>query len=224
MTSLVLAAFTFAGLHLFVSGTRLRDGLIARFGEKGYRAAFSLASAVALGWLILAYVKARVPLPTPLAGFKGVADLLVLIAFVLIVLGLATPGPTVVGAEKLLEREDNVRGIHRITRHPFLWGIALWAVVHMAFNPEPAGLLFFGTFALVGLAGTASIDAKRARLFGEAWRRYAAKTSNVPFAAIAQGRNTLSLREIGAARIAIAVVVFGIVAAFHARLFGLPPF
>ena len=223
MNSLALAALTFTGLHLFVSGTRLRDALVARLGEKPYRGLFSLASAVALGWLIAAYVQARVPQPTPLMGLRGLADLLVLVAFAFIVLGLLTPGPTLVGAEKLLEREDNARGVHRITRHPFLWGISLWALVHLTFNPEPAGLLFFGTFAVVGLAGTFSIDAKRARLYGAAWSRYAAKTSNLPFAAIAQGRNTLALGEIGLGKLAAALAAFAAFAFFHAKMFGLPP-
>jgi len=223
MTSVVLAAFTFGGLHLLVSGTKLRDALIARLGERTYRALYSLVSAVALGWLIVAYGKARVVMPTALPALKGIADLLVLVAFIFAVLGLLTPGPTIVGAEKLLEREDNVGGVHRITRHPFMWGVSLWAVVHMALNPEPVNLVFFGTFLVVAFAGTFSIDAKRARLYGEAWQRYAAKTSNVPFAAIAQGRNQLRLGEIGFAKPAIALAAFGAFAFFHARFFGVLP-
>lgn len=223
MTTLILAALAFAGLHLLVSGTRLRDALVSRLGEKAYRAAFSLASAVTLGWLILAWSKVRVPMPTPLPALKGPADLLVLVAFVFVVLGLMTPGPTIVGAEKLLEKEDNVRGVHRITRHPFLWGIALWALVHLALNPEAANLVFFGTFALVAIAGTFSIDAKRARLHGQHWPRYAAKTSNIPFGAIAQGRSALAPGEIGLVKIVAGVLAFGFFAYFHARFFGLPP-
>ena len=222
MQSLALAAITFTGLHLFVSGTRARDVLVARLGAAPYRGLFSLASAVALAWLIWAYGKARVPQLTPLANLKGVADLLVLVAFTLMVLGLMTPGPTAVGAERLLDQEP--RGVHRITRHPFLWGISLWAAVHLVFNPEPPGLWFFGAFLVTGLAGTFSIDAKRARLFGERWSGYAAKTSNIPFAAIAQGRNRLALDEIGWVKPVAALAAFALFAAFHARFFGLPPF
>jgi uncharacterized membrane protein len=224
MTSLVLAAFTFAGLHLFVSGTRLRDALVARLGERAYRGLFSLASALALGWLILAYAKVRVPMPTPLPALKGPADLLLLVAFVLVVLGLATPGPTIVGAEKLLAQGVEARGIHRVTRHPFMWGVSLWALVHLVLNPEPAGLVFFGTFLGVACAGTFSIDHKRARLYGDAWARYAATTSNVPFAAIAQGRNRLAAGELGLWKVAIGVAAYAGFLLFHARFFGLPPF
>ena len=223
MTSLALAAIAFTALHLLVAGTRVRDALVARLGERGYRGAFSLASAVFLGWLIVAFVRARVPQVTPLLDARMAAAVLVFIAFLLIVLGLTTPGPTIVGAERLLERGVEARGIHRITRHPFLWGTALWALVHAAFNPDAAGLWFFGTFAVVALAGTASIDAKRARLSGDAWTRYARTTSNIPFAAIAQGRNTLALGEIGLWKVAAAFAAYAAFLFFHARLFGLPP-
>ena len=223
MTNLALAAVAFAAMHLLIAGTRARDALVARLGEKPYRGLFSLASAVVLGWLIWAWAEVRQPAVTSLLDLRWLAALLVFVAFLLVVLGVSTPGPTIVGGEKLLNREEPARGIHRITRHPFLWGVALWALVHLAFNPEPANGVFFGTFALVAVAGTFSIDAKRARHFGEAWRRYAGATSNIPFAAIAQGRNRLALGELGWIKLAAAVVAYGLFVALHARFFGLPP-
>jgi uncharacterized membrane protein len=223
MLTLALAAVTFAALHLLVSGTRLRDVLVTRLGEVAYRAAFSLASAVALAWLIWAYVQARVPMPTPWPELRGPATALMLVAFYFIVAGLLTPGPTLVGAEKLLQRPDAARGVHRITRHPFLWGTALWAALHLALNPDRAALAFFGTFLLVAVAGTFSIDAKRARRFGESWERYARGTSNIPFAAIAGGRARLAWGEIGLMRPAVALAAFLAFLAFHARLFGVSP-
>jgi uncharacterized membrane protein len=223
MTNLALAALAFAAMHLLISGTRLRDALVARLGEKPYLGAFSLASAIVLAWLIWAYGKARLPTVTPLADWRWLAAVLTFLAFALIVLGLATPGPTIVGGEKLMNRDDPARGVHRVTRHPFLWGVALWSLVHLAFNPEAASLLFFGTFALVATAGTFSIDAKRARHFGEAWRRYAALTSNIPFAAIAQRRNRFALAELGWGKLAAAVAAYGGFLWLHARFFGMPP-
>ncbi|MGH8481921.1 MAG: NnrU family protein [Nevskiaceae bacterium] len=223
-TSLALAAAAFAAMHLLVSGTRVRDALVARLGEQPYRGLFSLASAVVLGWLIWAYAQARQPALTPLIDWRWLAAALVLVAFLFIVLGLATPGPTIVGAEKLLAKGVEARGVHRITRHPFLWGVALWAAVHLAFNPENANLWFFGTFVLVAAAGTFSIDAKRARAFGEAWQRYAAQTSNIPFAAIAQGRNRLVVGELGWVKLGAGVAVYVAFALLHAKFFGLPPF
>lgn len=223
MTQLVLAAIAFAALHLLVSGTRLRDTLVARFGERVYRGLFALASAAVLGWLIVTYRDVRIPAPSPLYDYRAWAAVPNLLAFALVVLGLLTPGPTAVGSEKLLQREDPARGIHRITRHPFLWGVALWAAAHMLFNPEPPHLVFFGTFLLVALAGTFSIDAKRARRFGADWQRYAGRTSNVPFAAIVQGRNALALGELGWLKLLAAAAAFAAFAAYHVNLFGVLP-
>lgn len=224
MTNLALAAVVFAAMHLLIAGTRVRDALVARLGERRFRGLFSLASAVVLGWLIWAYVKARQPALTALTDWRWLGAALLLVAFLFIVLGLLTPGPTIVGAEKLLDKGVEARGVHRITRHPFLWGIALWAAVHLAFNPEATNLLFFGTFLLVAGVGTFSIDAKRARAFGEAWQRYAGQTSNIPFAAIAQGRNRIVLADIGWGKLAAVVAVYVAFALLHARFFGLPPF
>lgn len=224
MLSLALAAFFFAAIHLLVSGTRLRDALVQRLGERAYTAVFSLASAGILAWLILAYTGARVVEVTPFYEWRLLAAGLLFIAFVFIVLGLATPSPTIVGGEKLLAQDDSARGIQRVTRHPFLWGVALWAVIHIVFNPALPDALFFGAFLLVALAGTFSIDAKRARRYGEAWRRYAQRTSNVPFAAIIAGRNQLRWRELGILKPLAALAAYILFALLHARFFGVAPF
>ena len=50
-------------------------------------------------------------------------------------------------------------GALRVTRHPFLWGIALFSVGHLATVPTRASLLLFGTLLVVALTGTVSIDA-----------------------------------------------------------------
>ena len=221
MTNLALAALAFTAMHLLISGTALRGVLVARIGEAAFKALFSLASAVVLGWLIWAYAQARVPQPTALAEWRWLAGVLGFVAFAFIVLGLLTPGPTIVGGEKLMNRETPARGIHRVTRHPFLWGVALWALVHAIYNPQAANLLFFGTFIVVAGAGTFSLDAKRARAYGEQWKRYAGLTSNIPCAAIAQKRNTLVLAELGWVKPAIVVAVFAAFVLLHGRFFGL---
>ena len=224
MTTLFLAALSFAALHLLVSGTRLRTTLVARLGERPYRGLFSLASAVLLAWLIWAYVSARQPAVTPLYEYRWIAAILIFVAFTFIVLGLLTPGPTIVGGEKLLERDPAAHGVHRITRHPFLWGVALWAATHIVFNPTLPHRLFFGAFLLVALAGTASIDAKRARQYGDSWRRFERQTSNVPFVAIIQGRNRLAWSEFGAWKLLAAPLAFALFAVLHQRFFGVASF
>lgn len=224
MTTLIAAAAFFAGIHLLISGTRLRDGLVARLGPKAYTAGFSLASALGLAALIYSYGEARVPQVTALLGLRPLASTLMLVAIILIVLGIGSRGPTAVGGESKLDRADAVRGIHRITRHPMLWGIMLWALTHMLFNPQSEHLVFFGAFLLTAAVGTVSIDAKRRRKLGEPWARYEQQTSNLPFLAIAQGRNRLVLSEISLPLFIAASLIHLALQLAHARLFGLPAF
>jgi uncharacterized membrane protein len=56
------------------------------------------------------------------------------------------------------------------------------------------------------------------------WARFAAVTSNLPFVAIAQGRNRIVWREIGWARPLIGLAVFAVFFAAHAWLFGARPY
>lgn len=224
MLQLVLAALFFVGIHFVISGSRFRDTLVARFGEKGFRAGFSLLSVLGLWWLIHAY-RAAPYIGTwgQLGWFKPVALLLMLPAFVLVVLGLATPSPTVVGGEAALSQAEPARGILRVTRHPFLWGVALWALTHLIANGDAAALVLFGSLLLLAVGGTFSIDDKRLRLHGEAWEKFLLNTSNLPFRAILEQRNVLNLAEIGWRLPALAVVAYMAMLHFHKSLFGVSP-
>jgi uncharacterized membrane protein len=224
VTSLVLAAAFFVGIHVGIAGTRVRDGLVARLGEQAYLGLFSALSLGGLIWLTTAYGAAPYVVTWgQLSGLRPVALVTVLLAFVLVVLGLTTPSPTVVGGEKTLKAAEPATGIQRVTRHPFLWGVALWAATHLVVNGNRKAAVLFGSMLLLGVVGPWSIDRKRARRFGAAWERYAAVTSNVPFLAIVQGRNTLRLGEIGVGRVAFAVVVFVVVLVLHPLWFGSNP-
>jgi len=74
------------------------------------------------------------------------------------------------------------RGVFAITRHPMMWGFAAWAVTHALVAPSPAGLVLSAAIGILALGGAAGQDAKKARLVGEPWRDWEARTSFVPFA------------------------------------------
>ena len=226
MLNLVAASAYFLLIHFGVSGTRLRDTLVARLGEGPYRGAFSFASLIGLLWMIYAYRHApTVHLWDQLPALRPIAFALVLIAFLFVVIGLTTPSPTQVGMEsKLAAGTDIARGMVRITRHPFLWGVALWALVHLVMNGDVASLILFGSLLLLAIGGTTAIDAKRRRGFGAGWARFAQTTSNVPFVAILSDRNSLgsALTELGITRPLLAVLAYAAIFFFHGRLFGAP--
>ena len=228
MTWLVAAAAVFLFIHLAISGTRVRDAITGAIGEGPYMGLFSLASIACLVWLGIAYVHAQRGGADPTYWTasdvtKWIQLAVTFVAFMLIVPGLLTPNPTSVRQEGQLQKPDAARGVLRVTRHPFLWGVALWAAGHLMVNGDLASLILFGSLLILSVFGPASIDAKRRRKMGDAWDGFAAKTSAVPFAAIVAGRQSLSLGEIGWWRLAVAVIVWGALVFGHPFLFGVSP-
>ncbi len=223
MTTLALAALFFIAIHLGVSGTRLRDALVGRIGLRGYMVAFSAASVAGMAGLVWAYKTADyVPTWGMLQWWKPVAIALMLPAFLLVVIGLTTPNPTAVAQEKLVDQAP--RGIVRITRHPFLVGVALWAFVHVVGNGDRASLLLFGSLLVVAVAGTVSIDAKRRRTLGDAaWNGFARRTSIVPFGAMIAGRTTMAWNELGWWRPLAGLLAYALMLGGHAHIVGVSP-
>ncbi len=225
MTNLLAAAAAFLLLHFVVSGTRLRDAATGAIGEGAYMGLFSLASIGLLVWLGIAYgslwhdpgdkIYWQATTTT-----KWIQLFVQLVAFLFIVPGLTTRNPTAVAQVGTLERPGLVNGMLRVTRHPFLWGVAIWAAGHMMVSGDTAGIVLFATMLFLAVFGTLSIDAKRARIAGEGWRAFAEETSNIPFAAILQGRQSLHVGEIGWTRLAAAVVVWAVILGAHPHIFG----
>lgn len=224
MIQLILAALFFLALHFGVAGTPLRARLIAQLGENIYRAVFSLLSLAGISWLAHAYRAAGyVETWGQLGWFKPVAAGLMLIAFLLAVLGVTTPNPTAVGGERLLMQTEPAVGILRVTRHPMLWGFAIWALTHAIANGDLASLILFGSLLILVLLGMASIDAKRKQAYGEGWGKFAAVTSVIPFAAIREGRNRLVWGEFKGWQIITALLLYAAMMHFHKALFGVAP-
>jgi uncharacterized membrane protein len=209
MTMLVIATVAFLATH-FVTSTPLRPALVNAMGEWPYRGVYSLVAFVTLGWMVWAYASA--PRELLWSGFPNTPYWAMPVAFVLIACGYWR-NPTMVGADKLLKSEDPARGMIRITRHPIMWGIMLWAAAHILSRGDLKSLVFFGGFLVVALVGTLSMDSRKKA--NPDWPRFAAVTSHVPFVAIAQGRNGIAWREIGWLRPAIGLAAFFALLLFH---------
>jgi len=224
MASLIAAAIFFVGIHFLVSGSVLRDKIVFSIGEGRFRGVFSLLSLIGIIWLVRAYARAQyVQLWGELYSFRPFALILMLLAFFFVVLAFASPNPTAVGGEALLSASEPAKGIQRITRHPFLWGVALWSFTHLIVNGDVASALFFGSFLILAVGGPFSIDRKRKKAFGDAWNRFTSTTSNVPFMAVIQGRNSLRFGEIGWWRVILAVILYSVFLHFHRTFFGVSP-
>ena len=216
---LALACLVFLATH-FVTSTPLRRSLVEAIGERAYLGAYAAVSFLTIGWMAWAYLRA----PTlPLWQVPGVGlwPLVVMpFSLILVAAGVMSRNPSAVGQSQALRSEEPARGILRVTRHPVMWGIALWAAVHAAARGDTASLLFFGSFLALALAGTKLIDARKSDALGEDWRRFAEVTSNVPFTAIVEGRNRFVFAEIGWKRLLVGLGLFAVVLVAHPWLFG----
>ena len=222
-TTLILIAATllFLALHILPS-TPLRALAVKAIGESAYLGVFALASLACLVWMSMAF--ARTPAYALWPGLRLVPVLVLPFAFVLLACGLFGRNPTAVGQAGALKHPEAARGILRITRHPVMWAIMLWAGAHLLALGSLRATVFFGGLLLLAAAGTTLQDARKAKALGEDWKRFAASTSNIPFAAVAQGRNRLVWREIGWWKPAAGLALFALVLYFHPWLFGYRPY
>ena len=220
MGMLAAATAVFLLTH-FIPSTPLRPALVRAIGEGRYRGLYVLVAFATLGWMIWAYahVAAQPLLWTPL---RHVPLIVMPFALILIVGGLVRMNPTAVGAERLLKEAEPAQGMIRITRHPFMWGVILWAGAHILANADAKSTVFFGGFLVLAGLGTVLIDRRKRAL--PDWPRFAQRTSNLPLLAIAQGRNRIVGSEIGWARPAIALLAYAVLLAMHPWLFGVRPY
>lgn len=222
MEQLLIAALVWVGIHVGLAGTRLRDVAVRALGPRGFMLGFSLLSLASIIWLVRAYGAAgTTPWWVAPNWLRWGLVVLMLPALVLVVAAYTQPNPTAVGQKPAVNGEP--RGIQRITRHPMMCGITLWALVHILGNGDSASTAFFGAFLATAVLGMPSIDAKLAQRDPAGWRALAERTSILPFGAILAGRNHLAWREIGWLAPLLGLLFWAAVLHFHQKLFGVSP-
>lgn len=184
LVALELASAAFVGTHLLMSHP-LRPGLVGALGDRGFAIFYSLVSFGLLYLMVHFYGPATAHAPDALwdAGQAGLilATILMLLGSILFV-GSLLRNPAFPNPGKPVTRIGAARGVFAITRHPMMWGFAIWALVHAIVLPTLACLTVSATIAFLALVGAAGQDRKKARLVGEPWRDWTRRTSFVPFA------------------------------------------
>jgi uncharacterized membrane protein len=140
-------------------------------------------------------------------------------ACLLFIGSITGPNPTMV-MQSIAADADPAPGVLKATRHPMLWSFGLWALAHLVANGDAAALMLFGGLAVLALGGTIAIDVKRRGRDPQGFARLAARTSNVPLAALIEGRARVSFGEIGWWRIGLAAVLYVVLIFAHPLLAG----
>ncbi len=223
LLSLIIAAAAFCGSHVLLSSTRLRGSLRDQLGERGFLVVYSVTALVMFAWFLSAYVGAPTIVLWPKERWTALVPVMVMpFATILLVAGYSTRNPTAVGMERSAGADDPAPGLLRVTRHPVMWAIGLWAISHLIANGDVSSVLFFGALAGLAFGGTVLIDRKKQLALGSNWPRLAEVTSNVPFAALLTGRTRLRWRDASVLRIAAGLLLYAVLYLAHPIITGLP--
>ena len=193
MESLIAAAVAFVGFHFLLSHP-LRKPLVDRIGTAPFLGVYSLIALATFAWMALAFRAAPPELLWWNTGDTAwaIASAAMLVGSVLFVGSLfgnaAFPNPQAGGHEA----SGAASGVYAITRHPMMWGFAIWALVHFAVFPTRAHLVLTAAILVLALVGAALQDAKKTALV-PAWHDWKSRTSYLPFAAQIAGRAPWSL-------------------------------
>ena len=223
MIELVLAVLAFVGSHFALANAPARDWIVARFGEGPFLIVYSVVAAATLAWTVVAYGQAPfIEVWAASAWMLWIPVVVMPIAFVLIVAAYTTANLAALGQDKVATRPDPAPGIMRVTRHPMMWGVSLWALAHAVPNGDAASVILFGAILVLALGGMVMIDVKKRRRLGDQWERFARATSIVPFAAILGGRARFDWAGIGWWRVALGLAAYAFFFAVHPWFTGVP--
>lgn len=179
LLSLGVAAIAFVGTHFALSHP-LRAPLVRAVGAGPFLGLYSLVALATFAWMVLAF-RAAPPADLGGSGQIGwiVATVLTLPALALFLGSLrknpALPDPR---AEAMASQEAG--GVFAVTRHPMMWGFALWAISHIALWWSVRTLIVAGAVLFLALVGAHMQDRKKRALMGEAWSAWEARTTYWP--------------------------------------------
>jgi len=182
MFKLIAASAYFLLIHFGISGTdcvtrswharrkSLSRGIRSRLPDR-------------LVWMIYGYRRApTVDLWGQLPGLRPLAFALVFVAFLFVVIGLATPSPTLVGMESKLAQEPTLprHSSHHAPSLPV--GRGTLALVHLIVNGDLASFILFGSLLLLARAARLPLMPSGAAI-RRWWARFA-KLRRCPICAI----------------------------------------
>jgi uncharacterized membrane protein len=135
MVLLVIGVLLWAGVHFIPSlGLPLKEKLVARIGENGFKGIFSLLLIASIVSMVMGWRSAHVTiLYSPATWTRAVTLPLVFVGFFLF---MASSMPS---------------NIKRLIRHPQLTGVAVWAAAHLIPNGDSRALVLFGGLGLWAL-------------------------------------------------------------------------
>lgn len=177
--ALIAANAAFVGTH-FAMSHPLRAPLVRMLGAGGFQAVYSLVSLATLAWVYFAFLAAP-PADLPGSGEIGwiVASAITLPAMILLA-GSLFGNPALPTPMAEAQARTAPRGVFKVTRHPMMWGIGLWAISHLVLLWSTRTMVTALAIGILALVGARLQDGKKAALMGDAWAEWSSRTSYWP--------------------------------------------
>lgn len=177
--TLAAANVAFVATH-FAMSHPLRSGMVRVLGAGGFQIAYTLVSFATLGWVYLAFIAAP---PADLTGSGEIgwiaASLITLPAMILLA-GSFIGNPALPTPLAEAQARAEPRGVFRVTRHPMMWAIGLWALSHLVLFWSIRTMITAAAMGMLALVGSRLQDDKKAAQMGDAWAEWSSKTSYWP--------------------------------------------
>lgn len=179
IAGLIAANIAFVGTH-FAMSHPLRAPMVKLLGAGGFQIAYALVSFATLAWVYFAFVAAP-PADLPGSGEAGwvIATILTLPAMILLA-GSFVGNPALPTPMAEAQARAEPRGVLRVTRHPMMWAIGLWAASHIALWWSTRTLVTALAMGVLALVGAHLQDRKKQALMGDAWTEWESRTSYWP--------------------------------------------
>ena len=173
--ALVAASLSFVGSHFLMSHP-LRAPLVSRFGSNGFMAVYSAISLITFVWMIIAFGHApKTDALWPVGDVVWIAaSALTLVAAVLFA-GSFIRNPSLPGVPDALAAQTP-SGVFKATRHPMMWGFALWGVGHILVAPRIDNFIFSGSIVFLALVGSKAQEIKKRNMMGGQWAKWLRRT------------------------------------------------
>lgn len=214
-TAALVAGFVLP--HLVLTAGPVRAALRRRLGSVRLASLVSViawVTFVPLAWFYAAH-RHEGPPGLGLGGVPVVAwpSIVAMSLGMVLMVAIVAPSAYPASAAAVFARHSHEpRGLERITRHPFFFGLAIFGTAHALMATHLVGTIVFGGLAAMALIGAASQDRRLLAARGEEHRRYLASTSFVPLVAVLRGRQRIAWGELPWASLSA-----GIAAALGAR-------
>ncbi len=179
LLQLLAASIALVGTHFALSHP-LRSPIAGRIGEGPFLLLYSLVALAALGWMVVAFRAAPVGDLYGTGDAGWIAASLLTIPALLLFLGSLWKNPALPGTGTRVAATREPTGVFRVTRHPMMWGFALWALAHLLLGWSWRTTIVALAVGVLALVGAHLQDRKKEALLGEAWAGWEAKTSYWP--------------------------------------------